>query len=119
MLCDAAIDEPGTGHQPGEKQRGDKIAEDDDDPVLGQLEPRDFTVQGGFGEQGVAGEQLGAADNDQHQADREDTAAEEAGDATAQVGGRVVGHDRCQLGPEGDVEAGQQAEDDGVGNRLC
>ena len=40
------------------------------------------------------------------------------GDAAADMSSRIMSDDGRQLGAEGNVEAGQKAEDDGVGDRL-
>jgi hypothetical protein len=77
-----------------------------------------FTVQGGLGQQAVAGEKLGAADHHQHQAEGEDAAAEQSGDADADESGGVLRYNRRQLRAKGDIEAGQQAQHDGAGQGL-
>jgi len=120
LLADGAVlPEAGLIHEPGEEEGAEEVADDDHPPVLQHLGQADLAVEDRRGEEAVAGEELGPADDDEHQADGEDAAAEEAGNAVAEVDGGIAGDDRHQFGAEGDIEAGEETEDEGAAQGLA
>ncbi|HEY8300321.1 MAG TPA: hypothetical protein VIG48_00335 [Jatrophihabitans sp.] len=106
------------GEEVGDEQRPGEVADRHPQPVHRHLRDGDPLGEDRERHQRhVAGEQLGAADDDQDQAEAEDQPAEQGDQATPDLVVEAGGDDGRQQRAEGDVGTGQEAADERLARR--